>query len=367
VIALLVLVTVALLLAPSVANTYWLRVLSGIFMFAVLGQGINLMAGYTGYPAFGNVVFFGLGGYVTAILMSKLGLPFAVAAPAAAVIAPLIVLPVMPMVLRLKGHYFAIATLGLNEAAREVVTAARPLTGGAIGMTLPLPDGGPASNAAGFYYVFLALMLASVWLTAEFGRRRLGHCCQAIRDNEDKAEAMGLPTLRCKVMVWMLSATLTAAAGAVNAYWVSYIDPPSVFDMAIAVKAFVIFLLGGAGTVLGPVAGAFIVEMLATLTWSHLLNWHLGAMGLLIMLIVLALPDGLPGILARWRNFPADRAGELDEVLADALRQAADAEPEILTVMDPVARPQRLRLARVVGVSVAFSSDAEPRSDGSRS
>ncbi len=299
---LLALAGATLIVAPALINTYWLRVLSGIFMFAVLAQSINIMAGYTGYPAFGNVVFFGLGNYITAILMVKVGLPFAAAALVATVIAPLVVLPVAPLLLRLKGHYFAIATLGLNEAVREIVSNTRPLTGGAIGLTLPLPPGNPSENAILFYYLFLGLMLVSVWITWQFSSRRIGLACRAIRDNETKAEAMGVHTLRCKIFAWMISAALTAAAGAINAYWVSYIDPPAVFDMGIAVKSFVIFLLGGGATVFGPVAGAFIVETLGTLTWSHLLNWHLGAMGVLIMVIVLALPEGLPGLLSGRRR-----------------------------------------------------------------
>ena len=91
----------------------------------------------------------------------------------------------------------------------------------------------------------------------------------------------------------MISAAMTGAVGSINAYRMTYIDPSAVFDMAIAVKGFVIFLLGGAGTVLGPIVGAFFVESLQTLTWSKLLNWHLGAMGLIIMLVIVLFPNGL--------------------------------------------------------------------------
>jgi branched-chain amino acid transport system permease protein len=262
-------------------------------MYAVIAQGINIMAGYTGYPAFGNVVFFGLGGYATAILMIKLGLAFAPAALGATLLCTVLALAVGPPLLRLKGHYFAIATLGLNEAVKEIVMNAGELTGGGAGLSLPIPAGTPAANAAKFYYLFLALLVASTWVTWEFSRRRIGLACRAIRDNEPKAETSGLHTTRCKTAAWMISAAMTGAAGAINAYWLTYISAPSVFDMAIAVKAFVIFLLGGAATVFGPLAGAAVVELLATFTWSNLLNWHLGAMGVLIMLAVLCFPRGL--------------------------------------------------------------------------
>ena len=293
---------IVLLAGPSFLGSYWLRVLCNIYMYAVLAQGINIMAGYTGYPAFGNVVFFGIGGYCTGVLMVKLQAPFAAGLLAAILACPLLVLLLGPALLRLKGHYFAIATLGLNEAIKEFVANASGLTGGGMGLSLPLPPGGAAANAVKFYYLFLGALVASAWITWEFGRRNLGLACRAIRDNETKAEATGIHTTRSKTAAWMISATMTGAVGSINAYWMAYIDPPTVFDMTIAVKSFVIFLLGGAGTVLGPVIGAVFVELLATLTWSNLLNWHLGAMGLLIMMVIMLFPSGFA---AAARNAPS--------------------------------------------------------------
>jgi len=305
----LFLVTGALLLAaPAFLNTYWLRILSNFFMYAVLAQGMNIMAGYTGYPAFGNVVFFGLSGYVTAILMVRLQAPFALGMLVGVALCPVLVLAIGPPLLRLRGHYFAIATLGFNESVKEVVSNTTALTGGGMGMSLPLPPWGPVASGAVFYYLFLATMALSTWVTWEFGRRRLGIACCAIRDNEEKAAAVGLHTTRYKTTAWMISATMTGAVGSLNAYWLTYIDPPSVFDMAIAVKAFVIFLLGGAGTVLGPVAGALFIELLQTYTWSRLLNWHLGAMGAIIILVVMLAPNGFREALRRLPSFAGLRA-----------------------------------------------------------
>jgi len=288
-----------LLAAPAFVGPFWLRILASIFMYAVLAQGMNIMAGFTGYPAFGNVVFFGLGAYTTAILMVKLQAPFALAVLGGVAVCPLLVLAIGPPLLRLKGHYFAIATLGFNEAVREVVSNTIGLTGGGMGLSLPVPPWGPAASAAIFYYLFLATMVLATWATWEFSRRRIGIACRAIRDNEEKAGALGLYTTRYKTTAWMLSATMTGLVGGINAYWMTYIDPPTVFDMAISVKSFVIFLLGGAGTVFGPIAGAFFIELLATYTWSKLLNWHLGAMGAIIILVVLFAPNGFREALRR--------------------------------------------------------------------
>lgn len=305
---LIVLAMLLLAAAPGVLNAYGMRVLCAVFTIAVIAQGINLMAGYTGYPAFGNVVFYGIGGYATAILMGKAGWSFAAAAPAAVLLATMLVLTVGPPLLRLKGHYFAIATLGLNEATREVIANATPLTGGGMGFSLPLPAGGPLFNATRFYYLLLAALLIATWVVWEFDRRRVSLGCRGIRDNEAKAEASGLHTTRYKTAAWMISAAMTAAVGSIQAWWLTYIDPPSMFDLGLSVKAFVILLLGGAGTVFGPVWGAFVVELLANLTWSKLLNWHLGAMGLLIIGIILAFPDGF-GVAVRRDGWIAQRLG----------------------------------------------------------
>lgn len=282
---------ILLLIAPFHVSPYWQRVLSSIFMFATLAQAINLIAGFTGYPAFGNVVFFGLGAYSVAIVTTRGG-SFALGCAVAPLVCLVAVLLIGPYLLRLRGHYFAIATVGLNEMIKALAANLPSLTGGGMGLSLPLPPGTPAQTAQDFYYLLLALMLASILLTAWFKVSRLGLACRAIRDDEIKAEAMGLRTVTIKMAAWSVSAILTGLAGAIYAYWFSYVEPPAAFDMLIAIKSFVIFLLGGPATVLGPILAAFFVEFLSTALWSNLLHYHLGALGLGIMLIVLFMPNG---------------------------------------------------------------------------
>lgn len=284
--------TILLLLAPSLLNLYWLRILSNILMFATLAQAINIIAGYTGYPAFGNVVFFGLGGYSTAIVMVKYHGSFLTGILVGTLVCVLFVLLLGRPLLRLRGHYFAIATLGLNEATRSVIANLSELTGGGMGLSLPLLPGEVKWNAAFFYYLFLGAMALSIVVTFMLSISRMGHACRAIRDDEIKAEAMGIHTERYKTIAWMISAILTGIVGAINAYWMTYIEPPAVFDMIIAVKSFVMYLLGGAGTVLGPIIGAFFIEFVLTVTWSNLLEYHVGTMGVIIVLVVLFLPKG---------------------------------------------------------------------------
>ncbi len=298
--ALAVLATVAaslLLFGPSFLNLYWVRILSSAFMFATLAQAINIIAGYTGYPAFGNVVFFGLGAYSTAIVMVKYQGSFVTGVLVGVLVCVLFALVFGPPLLRLRGHYFAIATLGVNEATRAVVNNLTEFTGGGMGLSVPLPPGEAIANAAFFYYLLYGTMALSIIITYRFSISRIGLECCAIRDDEPKAEAMGIRTTRDKIIAWIISAALTGMVGGIFVYWFSYIEPPVVFDMAISVKLFVIFLLGGAGTVFGPIVAAFFLEFVSTLIWSELLAYHLGTMGAIIVLVVIFLPNGFAAFL----------------------------------------------------------------------
>ncbi|MCZ6861155.1 MAG: branched-chain amino acid ABC transporter permease [Alphaproteobacteria bacterium] len=286
-----------LLFGPEFLNLYWLRILSNAFMFATLAQAINIIAGYTGYSAFGNVVFFGLGAYSTAIVMVRYQGSFFTGLIVGMLVCVVFVLVFGPPLLRLRGHYFAIATLGFNEATRAIVNNLTDFTGGGMGLSVPLPPGDPAANAAFFYYLLYGVMALSIVVTYLFSITRIGHECCAIRDDELKAEAMGLHTTRNKTVAWMISAALTSLVGGIYAYWFSYVEPPAVFDMTIAVKSFVIFLLGGAGTIFGPIVAAFFLEFLSTFVWSQMLAYHLGTMGIIIILIVLFLPNGFVAFL----------------------------------------------------------------------
>jgi branched-chain amino acid transport system permease protein len=305
-IAIAALLVLVLVLLPPLLSLYWLRLLTGVLMLAVIAQGINAMAGFVGYPAFGNVVFFGLGAYGTAIAIGSGidALPVALAIGAAPAV--LVALTIGPLLLRLRGHYFAIATLGLNEMMSSLVANLSSITGGAAGLSLPLQQGTAADIARTAYFGFVVLFVVSLALGIFLRDSRFGYGCRAIRANEEAAETTGVATLPVKSIAWALSALITAIAGGLYARWVGFIEPSLVFDMAISVKAFVMFLLGGAGTVFGPLIGAALIESATTLAWSHLLKLHLMVLGITIMLVVLLIPDGAQGFAAR--HWPTVRA-----------------------------------------------------------
>jgi branched-chain amino acid transport system permease protein len=143
------------------------------------------------------------------------------------------------------------------------------------------------------------LILLAVW---RLSRNRLGYALKAIRANEEAAGVMGIDTTRYKITAWVLSALFTGVTGSIYAYWFTYIDAPTVFDVMWVVKMFVIILIGGAGTVFGPVIGAFILETISELVWSRFLNLHLGILGLIIILVVLFMPRGIISLVTQGRS-----------------------------------------------------------------
>jgi branched-chain amino acid transport system permease protein len=278
-----------------------LRLLTTVWMFAALAQCWNFIGGYIGYAAFGNVVFFGLGAYATAATMTAHG-PFAAGLVAAALLCTLFALAVGWAVLRLRGHYFAIATLGVAEATRELLLNFEPL-GAASGLSLPI-----ARDARLFYFLMLGLVVLLAALTWWLERSRAGYAFLAIRENEAAATALGIDTLRYKLLAFALSAGFTGVVGGIYAYWSTFIDPATVFRPAISVEMIAVCLIGGAGTILGPVLGALLFELLAGQVWAHFVSWHQTLLGAAIVLLVVFLPRGLVSLRpGRWAGYGGAR------------------------------------------------------------
>lgn len=280
-----------------------LRLMTTVWMFAALAQCWNFVGGYIGYAAFGNVVFFGLGGYATAAVMQAGG-PFGVGLVAGAIGCTVFATVVGWLVLRLRGHYFAIATVGVAEATRELILNFDPL-GAANGLSLPI-----ARDSRLFYYLLLALVVVLAAFTWWLTRSRLGYAFVAIRENEDAAAALGIDTYRYKIVAFALSAGFTGIVGGIYAYWSTFIDPSTVFDRAYSVEMIAVCLIGGAGTILGPVIGSLLFELLAGQIWAHFISWHSTILGMVIIALVLFLPRGLASVRpGRWLGYRGVRRG----------------------------------------------------------
>jgi len=304
-----VLVGLGFVVLPLFIEGYWIRVLTSIFMYAIITAALNIIAGYAGYAAFGNIVFFGVGAYTTAMLMLRVGFYWWTGAIIGGLLAAIYAILLGIPILRLRGHYFAIATLGINRATEQIALDWGSFTGGGKGITLPLPKMEIQNFYAMIYFIMLGLLLVTILVNYVISRSRLGYALRAIRDNEDAAEASGIFAPRCKIVAWAISAFITGVTGGVFAYWFSFIEPATVFDIMIAVKAFVMMMLGGAGTVLGPVIGAFLIEVISETVWGQFLTLHMLILGIIMVGVVILIPRGMLSLFGRkfslaalWRN-----------------------------------------------------------------
>jgi branched-chain amino acid transport system permease protein len=282
-----------LIVLPFWVSGYWLRVLTQTFLFAAIATGSNIIIGFTGYPAFGNIAFFGVGAYVTGVLMTNYSFSFFTTLPIAALFGILIATLLGIPILRLKGHYFAIATVGVMETIKEIVDNMTEITGGGLGLTLPIMQGEPEYIYKFFYYTMLLSLLFSLLIVYIISKIKQGFALRAIRVDEDAASVIGIHTSLYKTFAWALSAGLVAITGGIYAYWISYIDPTTVFGGTYPVKMFAMILLGGSTSVIGPMVGAFILEIISELVWSKFIEIHGMVLGLLIVFIILFLPKGI--------------------------------------------------------------------------
>ena len=287
----IVLVGIALVI-PHFASDYHVSFLVQLFMMVALAQAWNLISGMTGYVSFGHAAFFGIGAYAGTLLLQA-GSPWWLAILQAAGIAGLVSVPLGLLTLRLRGPYFAIAMLGLNEVGRIIATLWVDVTRGGNGITIePATLPSLASN----YYAMLLLAVMATALTAWVYYHRFGLELRAIREDEGAAEMVGVNTTRNKLTAFVLSALIPGAVGTVYAFYTSYVNPSSVFAPSLNIQMIVMVVLGGSGTVWGPVLGATLVTALREVLWANFPALHLAAVGGLLLLCVLFLPGGLLSI-----------------------------------------------------------------------
>jgi branched-chain amino acid transport system permease protein len=285
------------------------RVVGTVYMFVALATAWNLIGGFTGYPWFGQVGMFGLGAYATALFMVYLHLSFWLSMALAAALAGLFAALLGAPLLRLKGHYFAIATLGVAEGLREVVNNLPRITGGGGGITIPaLGSDAPTRwlGNDGFYLLFLGIAVVTVAIALLVSRSRTGYALRAVAQDEEAAAAMGINTTRAKTLAFACASALTGAVGAAAAFQIQAIYPEPSFDTRITELAVIMVMIGGAGTVLGPVIGAVAVQYMSEWLREHYTNAHTFILGGLIILAVVLLPQGFINYLndaVRTRRF----------------------------------------------------------------
>lgn len=275
-----------------------------ILQAIVLAASLNILMGYTGYVSFGHIVFFGLGGYVGIYLMSVHQWPLWSAALAGGLSSGVLAFLLGKAILRLRGAYFALATIGINEAMRAFVNNFDPF-GGPIGMTLKFKvyDAyGGATNALWIaYYAVFALAILVVVLSFVIKTSKFGLGLMAIREDEDAAEVMGVVTPNAKTWAFVLSAILPGIMGALFFFKNGNVEPGDAFRLDYSIEMLVIVMLGGQGSVLGPILGAAGYQGLRgfLLTSPIFKNIQLSVAGALLLVIVLFIPAGAVGWLQR--------------------------------------------------------------------
>ncbi len=306
-----------------------------LMVFILIALGWDMLGGQMGYNSFGNVLFFGIGMYLVASTQVIMGgyslaeynsakggnleaftvsqsgfvISLVIGLVIAGIINFLLGLIVGSQLLQTRGHYFAVGTLGLGVAAGEFAGTLSFLGGGSGMNFIQPPDG--IQLPALLYFLGLGMVVVFYLLLVWLHKTRFGFVMNAIRDNEDKAEAMGLPTARVKAIAWAIAAFFTAIAGGLYGAGKNFIDPIEVaFSLqTVGVWMLLMPLIGGKGTIWGPIIGAVAFQLFKEFFWTFLFGWQRVALGLLIVIIVVFFPDGIiGGLKALQRRFGGAKA-----------------------------------------------------------
>jgi branched-chain amino acid transport system permease protein len=301
-IALFVLLGLAALGVPAFGSDYAVSFTTQVLIFIALAYSWNLIGGYAGYTHFGQVCFFGLGGYVGALLITKAGMAWYFAVPVAALAGVALAIPLGTAMLRLKGPYFAIGMFGLTRVMESFALGFDSITQGGTGLYLP-----PQPTLRPVYYVLVAIAVVMMIATWRLDNSRLGLKLLAIREDEQAADALGVRTTRLKIGTFVVSAIAPAAVGALNAVYLAFIDPPTAFSPVTELTTIAIVLLGGMGTVLGPLIGAVVLSVVNELLWARFPEYYLAIVGTLVLLAVLYMPRGIVNLAMKKRWLPGGR------------------------------------------------------------
>jgi branched-chain amino acid transport system permease protein len=291
----LALLGVFLVAAPFLFQArYAQHVLILVLLYVTLGSAWNVLGGFAGQLSLGHAAFFGIGAYSAAIIASK----SAFSPWWGLVLGPVVVLPVAVAVgwicFRLRGPYFTLSTIAVGEMVRLVALNWRELTGGAVGVVIR-PSIFSGTNKTPYYYIILIIAVGTVALCYVISRRKLGYFLQAIREDEETAESIGIDTIRYKLTALIISASLTAVAGAFYANYFLFVEPTVVLPLILSVEIVLMSIVGGLGTVGGPVLGAVLLKLSSEVFRNVFQQANLLIYGALLVIVILFMPEGLIG------------------------------------------------------------------------
>jgi len=299
-------VLIAVVAAATLKNEYYFFAGYTVLTYVILATAWNILGGYAGYVNFGTPAFFGLGAYTAAVLFKATAAPLALQILAAAAMSGLLGFAAGLLTLRLRGIFFAIATIALVVIMETLFINWR-YAGGATGLQLlrPAPLAPFTSYITMLFVLMVALAVASVAVARYIETSWIGRGLRAIRDSEEAAECSGVPTLKLKVFACTVSGALMGAAGAPMPMYLSFIEPASTFNLNYAIGALASPMIGGTAHYLGPVIGAILlssIQQIVTVTISDEIN--VLVVGVMLVVFVVAAPDGILGLLRkmRWKS-----------------------------------------------------------------
>jgi branched-chain amino acid transport system permease protein len=295
------LVVAGLVVTRTVENRYFYFAAYGILQYILLATAWNILGGYTGYVNFGTGAFFALGAYTSVVLIRSVHAPLGVQILAGGLVSGLLGFGIGYLTLRLRGVFFSISTLALAVVA-ETMMVNWEYVGGSKGMSVirPTPMAFFANYAEFLFVVMGVLALGAITVAWLIEHSRIGRGFAAIRDNEEAAECMGVPTLRLKLLATTVSGALMGIAGAPFPYYITFVEPASTFNLSYAVNSLAMPMVGGTSSWVGPIIGAVLlgsVQQLATVTISSELN--LLIVGIVLVAFVVLAPEGILGLLRR--------------------------------------------------------------------
>jgi len=307
--ALLLLSAIVLVLPQLVHNAFALDIFIRILLFSFIGVAWNLMGGYARQLSLGHAAYFGLGAYTSTIMQVDFSISPWIGMIAGGIVAMLASLPIGWLCFRLRGPYFTIATIATAQALMLVFLKFRDIAWGAEGTTIPNLGSSPLmmqfETKASYYYVVLGLLAIGLSITYRIEKSWMGYYLVAIGEDEDAAEAIGVNAPRIKRDIYMISAFLTALAGTFYVQYIYFIDPATAFSFNISIEAALVSIVGGIGTLWGPLIGTVLLETTSALLQSWLGNSiggvQLTVYALMLMAVILWRPTGIMGYLAEVR------------------------------------------------------------------
>src|SRR5690349_18206173 len=319
-----VVIAVMLALPLVVKSSFAVEILIRVLLFSFIGSAWNLMGGYAKQLSLGHAAFFGLGAYTSTLLQIDFGISPWIGMAAGGVVGMLASLPIGWLCFRLRGPYFAIATIATAQVLMLIFLKFRDFAWGAEGTTIPNLGNAPLmmqfDGKAPYYYVVLCLLALALAITAWVERSRIGYYLVALGEDEDAAEAVGIDVPRVKRNIYMISSFLTALAGTFYTQYIYFIDPQTAFNFSVSIEAALVSIVGGIGTLWGPVIGTVLLEATSALLQSWLGSStggvQLTVYSLILMAVILWRPTGIMGFITEtYQNRVRAHGGTVKAVL----------------------------------------------------